>query len=151
MPHDLRQTTSPSQQARAQTAPFNRGDTFYIESKLIKEERKPPAQNQLIQKKLTDLQAEISRGLLGALRLGHVMDERTAPAELISLMKRKNYGEALAITREVRDMYGGNCVSDEFGVIRYVINLEAVNTHEGNHDVRAMILDCVQTRLQALY
>ena len=110
---------------------------------------KPLAQMQLVQKKLADMQTEISLGLLGALRLGRMMDEHTAPAELISLMKRNNCGKALAIAREARDMHGGNGVSDEYGVIRHVMNLEAVNTYEGTHDIHALILGRAQTGLQA--
>ena len=110
---------------------------------------KPLAQTQLIQKKLADMQTEISLGLLGALRLGRMMDDHTAPAELISLMKRNNCGKALTIAREARDMHGGNGISDEYGVIRHVMNLEAVNTYEGTHDVHALILGRAQTGMQA--
>ena len=110
---------------------------------------KPLAQTQLIQKKLADMQTEISLGLLGALRLGRMMDDHTASAELISLMKRNNCGKALNIAREARDMHGGNGVSDEYGVIRHVMNLEAVNTYEGTHDIHALILGRGQTGLQA--
>jgi glutaryl-CoA dehydrogenase len=110
---------------------------------------KPLAQMQLVQKKLADMQTEISLGLLGALRLGRMFDDHTASAELISLMKRNNCGKALAIARESRDMHGGNGVSDEYGVIRHVMNLEAVNTYEGTHDVHALILGRGQTGLQA--
>ena len=110
---------------------------------------KPLAQTQLIQKKLADMQTEISLGLLGALRLGRMMDDHTAPAEVISLMKRNNCGKALAIAREARDMHGGNGISDEYGVIRHVMNLEAVNTYEGTHDIHALILGRAQTGLQA--
>jgi glutaryl-CoA dehydrogenase len=110
---------------------------------------KPLAQTQLIQKKLADMQTEISLGLLGALQLGRMMDDHTAPAEVISLMKRNNCGKALAIAREARDMHGGNGISDEYGVIRHVMNLEAVNTYEGTHDVHALILGRAQTGLQA--
>lgn len=110
---------------------------------------KPLAQTQLVQKKLADMQTEISLGLLGALRLGRMMDDHTAPAELISLMKRNNCGKALTIAREARDMHGGNGISDEYGVIRHVMNLEAVNTYEGTHDIHALILGRAQTGLQA--
>ena len=110
---------------------------------------KPLAQTQLVQKKLADMQTEISLGLLGALRLGRMMDDHIAPAELISLMKRNNCGKALNIAREARDMHGGNGVSDEYGVIRHVMNLEAVNTYEGTHDIHALILGRGQTGLQA--
>ncbi|CUH74718.1 Acyl-CoA dehydrogenase [Tritonibacter multivorans] len=110
---------------------------------------KPLAAMQLIQKKLADMQSEISLGLLGALRLGRLMDEHKNSAELISLMKRNNCGKALAIAREARDMHGGNGVSDEYGIIQHVMNLEAVNTYEGTHDVHALILGRGQTGLQA--
>jgi glutaryl-CoA dehydrogenase len=110
---------------------------------------RPLAQTQLVQKKLADMQTEISLGTLGALRLGRMMDDHTAPAELISLMKRNNCGKALAIAREARDMHGGNGISDEYGVIRHVMNLEAVNTYEGTHDIHALILGRAQTGLQA--
>lgn len=110
---------------------------------------KPLAQTQLVQKKLADMQTEISLGLLGALRLGRMMDDHAAPAEVISLMKRNNCGKALAVAREARDMHGGNGVSDEYGVIRHVMNLEAVNTYEGTHDVHALILGRAQTGMQA--
>ena len=110
---------------------------------------KPLAQTQLIQKKLADMQTEIALGLQGALQLGRMFDAHTAPAEAISLMKRNNCGKALAIAREARDMHGGNGVSDEFGVIRHVMNLEAVNTYEGTHDVHALILGRGITGLQA--
>ncbi len=110
---------------------------------------KPLAANQLIQKKLADMQTEISLGLQGCLRLGRLMDEHQAPAELISLMKRNNCGKALDIARMSRDMHGGNGVSDEYGVIRHAMNLEAVNTYEGTHDVHALILGRAQTGIQA--
>ncbi|MFN3260765.1 MAG: acyl-CoA dehydrogenase [Pikeienuella sp.] len=110
---------------------------------------RPLAANQLIQKKLADMQTEISLGLQGALRLGRLMDEHRAPAELISLMKRNNCGKALDVARVSRDMHGGNGVSDEYGVIRHVMNLEAVNTYEGTHDVHALILGRAQTGIQA--
>lgn len=110
---------------------------------------KPLAANQLIQKKLADMQTEIALGLQGCLRLGRLMDDHQAPAELISLMKRNNCGKALDIARLSRDMHGGNGVSDEYGVIRHAMNLEAVNTYEGTHDVHALILGRAQTGLQA--
>lgn len=110
---------------------------------------KPLAANQLIQKKLADMQTEIALGLQGCLQLGRMMDDHKAPAELISLMKRNNCGKALDIARVSRDMHGGNGVSDEYGVIRHVMNLEAVNTYEGTHDVHALILGRAQTGLQA--
>jgi len=110
---------------------------------------KPLAATQLIQKKLADMQTEISLGLLGCLRLGRMFDDHSAPAELISLMKRNNCGKALDIARTARDMHGGNGISDEYGVIRHVMNLEAVNTYEGTHDIHALILGRAQTGLQA--
>jgi glutaryl-CoA dehydrogenase len=110
---------------------------------------RPLAQTQLVQKKLADMMTEISLGLQGVLRLGRLFDEGRAPAELISLMKRNNCGKALEIARVARDMHGGNGVSDEYGVIRHVMNLEAVNTYEGTHDVHALILGRAQTGLQA--
>ena len=110
---------------------------------------KPLAQTQLVQKKLADMQTEISLGLQGALRLGRLMDEEQASAELISMMKRNNCGKALDIARHARDMHGGNGVSDEYGVIRHMMNLEAVNTYEGTHDVHALVLGRAQTGLQA--
>jgi len=110
---------------------------------------KPLAANQLIQKKLADMQTEIALGFQGSLRLGRLMDAHNAPAELISLMKRNNCGKALDIARMARDMHGGNGVSDEYGVIRHVMNLEAVNTYEGTHDVHALILGRAQTGIQA--
>ncbi len=110
---------------------------------------RPLAQTQLIQKKLSDAMTEISLGLQGSLRLGRLFDEHRAPAELISLMKRNNCGKALTIAREARDMLGGNGISDEYPVIRHVMNLEAVNTYEGTHDVHALILGRSITGLQA--
>jgi glutaryl-CoA dehydrogenase len=110
---------------------------------------RPLAANQLIQKKLADMQAEITLGLLGALRLGRMMDAHTAAPPAISLLKRNNCGKALAIAREARDMHGGNGVSDEYGVIRHVLNLEAVNTYEGTHDVHALIMGRAITGIQA--
>jgi glutaryl-CoA dehydrogenase len=112
---------------------------------------RPLAQTQLVQKKLADMQTEIGLGLQGALRLGRLMDDGKAPAELISLMKRNNCGKALDIARTARDMHGGNGISDEYGVIRHVMNLEAVNTYEGTHDVHALILGRAQTGLQAFF
>ncbi len=110
---------------------------------------RPLAATQLIQKKLADMQTEISLGILGSLRLGRLMDAHQHSSELISLMKRNNCGKALAIAREARDMHGGNGVSDEYGVIRHVMNLESVNTYEGTHDIHALILGRGQTGLQA--
>lgn len=114
-----------------------------------KQFNKPLAATQLIQKKLADMQTEISLGLLGSLRLGRLMDAHENSAELISLMKRNNCGKALNIAREARDMHGGNGVSDEYGVIQHVMNLEAVNTYEGTHDIHALILGRGITGMQA--
>lgn len=110
---------------------------------------RPLAANQLIQLKLANMQTEISLGLQGALRLGRMLDEGTCAPELISLMKRNNCGKALDIARTARDMHGGNGVSDEFHVIRHMMNLEAVNTYEGTHDVHALILGRAQTGIPA--
>jgi len=110
---------------------------------------RPLAANQLIQKKLADMQTEITIGLQTCLRLGRMLDEGTAAPEIISLAKRNSCGKALDIARTARDMHGGNGVSDEYGVIRHVMNLEAVNTYEGTHDVHALILGRAQTGLQA--
>ena len=112
---------------------------------------RPLAQTQLIQKKLADMQTEISLGLQGCLRMGRLFDDHKVSAELISLMKRNNCGKALDIARTARDMHGGNGVSDEYGVIRHVMNLEAVNTYEGTHDIHALILGRAQTGLQAFF
>ncbi len=110
---------------------------------------RPLAANQLIQKKLADMETEISLGLLACLRAGRLKDEGKLPVETISLIKRNNCGKALDIARVARDMHGGNGVSDEFHVIRHVMNLEAVNTYEGTHDVHALILGRAITGLQA--
>ncbi len=107
------------------------------------------AANQLIQKKLADMQTEIALGLQGALRIGRMMDDDDCPVENISLMKRNNCGKALDIARLSRDMHGGNGISDEYHVIRHVMNLETVNTYEGTHDIHALILGRAQTGLQA--
>ena len=110
---------------------------------------RPLAATQLVQKKLADMQTEITVGLQGALRLGRLMDEHIAAPEMISLMKRNNCGKALDIARVARDMHGGNGIADEYHVIRHVMNLEAVNTYEGTHDVHALILGRAQTGLNA--
>ncbi len=110
---------------------------------------RPLAANQLIQKKLADMQTEITLGLQGALRIGRLMDDDNCPVEIISLMKRNNCGKALDIARMARDMHGGNGISDEYHVIRHTMNLETVNTYEGTHDVHALILGRAQTGLQA--
>ena len=110
---------------------------------------RPLAANQLIQKKLADMQTEITLGLHACLRLGRLRDEGRAPPEAISMLKRNSCGKALDIARQARDMHGGNGVSDEFHVIRHVMNLEAVNTYEGTHDIHALILGRAQTGIQA--
>ena len=110
---------------------------------------RPLAANQLIQKKLADMQTEITLGLSGALRLGRLIDEGNAAPEMISLLKRNNCGKALDIARIARDMHGANGISDEYGVIRHVLNLESVNTYEGTHDIHALVLGRAQTGLQA--
>jgi len=110
---------------------------------------RPLAANQLIQKKLADMQTEITLGLQGVLRLGRMKDEGTASVEITSIMKRNSCGKALDIARVARDMLGGNGISDEFGVIRHVVNLEVVNTYEGTHDIHALILGRAITGIQA--
>jgi glutaryl-CoA dehydrogenase len=110
---------------------------------------RPLAANQLIQKKLADMQTEITLGLQTVLRVGRLMDEGRAAPEMISLIKRNSCGKALDIARVARDMHGGNGVADEYHVIRHVLNLEAVNTYEGTHDVHALILGRAQTGIQA--
>ena len=110
---------------------------------------RPLAANQLIQKKLADMQTEITLGLQGALRLGRMKDEGIASPEITSIMKRNSCGKALEIARMARDMMGGNGVVDEFGVIRHMVNLEVVNTYEGTHDVHALILGRAQTGIAA--
>jgi len=110
---------------------------------------RPLAATQLIQKKLADMQTEITLGLQSCLQMGRLMDTHNCPVELVSMMKRNNSGKALDIARVARDMHGGNGVSDEFHVIRHVMNLEAVNTYEGTHDIHALILGRAQTGIQA--
>ncbi|MED5388889.1 MAG: acyl-CoA dehydrogenase [Pseudomonadota bacterium] len=110
---------------------------------------RPLAATQLIQKKLADMQTEITLGLQGALQLGRLMDAGTWAPEMVSLMKRNNCGKAIEIARQARDMHGGNGISDEYHVIRHVMNLEAVNTYEGTHDVHALILGRAQTGIPA--
>ena len=110
---------------------------------------RPLAANQLIQKKLADMQTEITLGLQGCLRLGRMKDSGKAPNEITSLVKRNSCGKALEVARAARDMLGGNGISDEFGVIRHMVNLEAVNTYEGTHDIHALILGRAQTGIQA--
>jgi glutaryl-CoA dehydrogenase len=112
---------------------------------------RPLAATQLVQKKLADMQTEITLGLCAALAAGRLMDAHKLAPEAISLLKRNNCGKALAIAREARDMHGGNGISDEYHVIRHVMNLEAVNTYEGTHDVHALILGRAQTGLQGFF
>jgi len=112
---------------------------------------RPLAQTQLVQKKLADMQTEITLGLNAALTAGRLLDAHRLAPEAISLIKRNNCGKALDIARLARDMHGGNGISDEYGVIRHVMNLEAVNTYEGTHDVHALILGRAQTGLQAFF
>ena len=116
-----------------------------------KQFNKPLAQTQLFQKKLADMQTEISLGLQSAFRLGQMMDDGTASPELISLMKRNNCGKALDIARVSRDMHGGNGIAEGFHIMRHAANLETVNTYEGTHDVHALILGRAQTGLQAFF
>jgi glutaryl-CoA dehydrogenase len=110
---------------------------------------KPLAANQLIQKKLADMQTEITLGMHACLRLGRLMDEHRATPEMISLLKRNSTGKSLDIARAARDMHGGNGISDEYNVIRHLLNLETVNTYEGTHDIHALILGRAQTGLSA--
>ena len=112
---------------------------------------KPLAQTQLFQKKLADMQTEITLGLTACLRVGRLMDEGRAAPEMISLIKRNNCGKALDIARQSRDMHGGNGISQDFHVFRHLMNLETVNTYEGTHDVHALILGRSQTNLQAFF
>jgi glutaryl-CoA dehydrogenase len=116
-----------------------------------KQFNKPLAQTQLFQKKLADMATEITLGLQGSLRLGRLIDEGRAAPEMISLMKRNNCGKALEIARHARDMHGGNGISEEFQVMRHMLNLETVNTYEGTHDVHALILGRAITGLQAFF
>ncbi len=112
---------------------------------------RPLAANQLIQKKLADMQTEITLGLQASLRAGRLFEEGRATPEMISLIKRNNCGKALDIARTARDMHGGNGIADEFHVFRHMANLESVNTYEGTHDVHALILGRAQTGLQAFF
>jgi glutaryl-CoA dehydrogenase len=112
---------------------------------------RPLAQTQLFQRKLADMQTEITLGLQGSLRVGRLMDEGRAAPEMISLVKRNNCGKALAIARDARDMHGGNGIQEDYEVFRHMANLETVNTYEGTHDVHALILGRAQTGLQAFF
>ena len=125
---------------------FHRARQYVIDRKQF---GRPLAANQLIQKKLADMQTEIALGLQAVLRLGRMKDEGSASPEITSIMKRNSCGKALEIARTARDMLGGNGISDEFGVIRHLLNLEVVNTYEGTHDIHALILGRAITGIQA--
>jgi glutaryl-CoA dehydrogenase len=112
---------------------------------------RPLAQTQLFQKKLADMQTEIALGLQASLRVGRLMDAAKAAPEMISIIKRNNCGKALDIARQARDMHGGNGISQDYQVIRHMMNLETVNTYEGTHDVHALILGRAITDLQAFF
>jgi glutaryl-CoA dehydrogenase len=112
---------------------------------------RPLAANQLIQKKLADMQTEIALGYLGVIRLGRMKENKTASVEITSILKRNNCGKALEVARTARDMLGGNGITDEYGVMRHLVNLEVVNTYEGTHDIHALILGRAQTGLQAFF
>ncbi|GGM16931.1 acyl-CoA dehydrogenase [Pseudomonas asuensis] len=112
---------------------------------------RPLAANQLVQKKLADMQTDITLALQGCLRLGRMKDEGTAAVEITSIMKRNSCGKALDVARMARDMLGGNGISDAFGIARHLVNLEVVNTYEGTHDVHALILGRAQTGIQAFF
>jgi glutaryl-CoA dehydrogenase len=125
---------------------FHRARQYVLDRKQF---NRPLAANQLIQKKLADMQTEIALGLQACLRLGRMKDEGSASPEITSILKRNSCGKALDIARTARDMLGGNGISDEFGVIRHVVNLEVVNTYEGTHDIHALILGRAITGIQA--
>ena len=112
---------------------------------------RPLAATQLVQKKLADMQTEITLALQGCLRLGRMKDDGTDSVEITSIMKRNSCGKALDVARTARDMLGGNGISDEYGVIRHLVNLEVVNTYEGTHDIHALILGRAQTGIQAFF
>jgi len=112
---------------------------------------RPLASNQLIQKKLADMQTEIALATQAVLRLGRMKDAHIAAVEVTSVVKRNNCGKALDIARTARDMLGGNGINDEYGVIRHMVNLEVVNTYEGTHDIHALILGRAQTGIQAFF
>src|SRR4029079_5110602 len=125
---------------------FHRARQYVLDRKQF---GRPLAANQLIQKKLADMQTEIAIGLQACLRLGRMKDEGTAAVETTSILKRNSCGKALDIARMARDMMGGNGISDEFGVARHLVNLEVVNTYEGTHDIHALILGRAITGIQA--
>ncbi len=110
---------------------------------------RPLAANQIVQLKLANMQTEITLGLQACLQVGRLLDMKQGTSEMISLIKRNNTGKALDIARHARDMHGGNGISDEYGVIRHMVNLETVNTYEGTHDIHALILGRAQTGIQA--
>jgi len=120
--------------------------TYTMERKMF---GRPLAATQLIQKKLADMQTEITLGLTACLQAGRLMEDGKLAAETISLLKRNNAGKALAIAREARDMHGGNGVADDYHVVRHMLNLEAVNTYEGTHDIHALVLGRAQTGISA--
>ena len=125
---------------------WHRARNYVLERKQF---GRPLAAMQLVQKKLADMQTEISLGLQAALRVGRLLDEEKATPEMISLIKRNNCGKALDIARTARDMHGGNGIQEEYHVMRHAQNLETVNTYEGTHDVHALILGRAQTGIQA--
>jgi glutaryl-CoA dehydrogenase len=125
---------------------FHRARQYVLDRKQFD---RPLAANQLIQKKLADMQTEIALGLQGCLRLGRMKDDGSASPEITSILKRNSCGKALDIARTARDMLGGNGISDEFGIIRHVVNLEVVNTYEGTHDIHALILGRAITGIPA--
>ena len=125
---------------------FHRARQYTLDRKQF---GKPLAANQLIQKKLADMETDITLGLQGCLRLGRMKDEGSASVEITSIMKRNSCGKALDIARVARDMLGGNGISDEFGIARHLVNLEVVNTYEGTHDVHALILGRAITGISA--
>jgi glutaryl-CoA dehydrogenase len=125
---------------------WHRARDYVMERKVF---GKPLAAQQLVQKKLADMQTEITIGLMAVHRLGQLKQQGTAAPESISLMKRNNCGKALDIARAARDMHGGNGIADEYHVVRHMMNLEAVNTYEGTHDIHALILGKAQTGFSA--
>jgi glutaryl-CoA dehydrogenase len=127
---------------------FHAARSYVLERKQF---GRPLAANQLIQKKLADMQTDIALGLQASLRVTRLMDEGRCPPEAVSIVKRNNCGKALEIARMARDMHGGNGISEEYHVMRHVANLETVNTYEGTHDVHALILGRGITGIQAFY
>ena len=146
LPELARATASPGARLGAAEDCWFRARQYVLDRKQF---GKPLAANQLVQKKLADMQTEITLGLQGCLRLGRMKDEGTAAVEITSIMKRNSCGKSLDIARVARDMLGGNGISDEFGVARHLVNLEVVNTYEGTHDVHALILGRAQTGIAA--